>query len=909
MTALKGSHTAGIYADMTVDGPEIGTLVVIIDRAKNLPNRKTMGKQDPYCAARLGKEAKKTETDKRGGQTPRWDQELRFTVHDSPDYYKLKVSVFNDDKKTELIGEVWLGLEDIVVRGGGQNDLWHTLSCKGRYAGDIRIELTYYDTRPKDNKVEDRRQSTPTEDTPEAPREGLSGPRQPRPMKRRPLPRNPTEATPPSSHPQTPQSMHHEQPPIPQQRHVESPDDYQFYTPPQQPQHHQYQEQSRNDLPDIDDGYSAHQGYSPQQYSLPPLPVRSSPLHQVNPQPPQNLYHDELEDNVYPPQMPQHHHHRQPYAEEEDDSATHSYIEDRTTLPQQGLPRPQPQRYHQVQKQLPITPHGTVSSQQQRPTNSVDSYGTYVSSPPSSLRHESPETWSDQGNGLDDDDGPPPPPTHRESSSRSLPQTPQNSDLRGYASAPAPSPLQARNQRTSISHSPLSQVHTVQANPAGMLSTSPSPYEHSHHSNSASSRHSLPQNRQRQTHPPVRESMPSSLVAGYEARATPDEESVSSDPRHIEPHPHFLQQIPREQQMSEPVLPTQRQVLAQRQVPLNAIRPGLDPRGHRNSVPVPGMRPGISNPDLRTPKRKSVSIQQPGSAPHERPQSDLPFSPDSFNTFNPQIDSANTINQAGPAYTTPDQAREAAVQHDRDLQRGDGPIIGNDGRVIDPSDHLPADTWAPEPEQKAPKRGPEVTLRFKHSPQSSARPMPQPAAARRAPLAEARPNALPMQHPTMPQQTQSYSADNSPVSSSARARLQKKSRVGMGMGAPNSSPVVPTLETAAAAPRQFPTMPRHSASDYPIRERENYGFMGGSPTYGGDGRSPGGSGGGRAPPVPMKVPIGSGQEDWGNPADRALSEELRGIDIGVSPHSHVGSGGAQAGGGSGHKARVRRFGF
>lgn len=68
----NGMHTAGIYSDMTVDGPEIGTLVVVFDRAKNLPNRKTMGKQDPYCAARLGKEAKKTETDVRGGQTPRW---------------------------------------------------------------------------------------------------------------------------------------------------------------------------------------------------------------------------------------------------------------------------------------------------------------------------------------------------------------------------------------------------------------------------------------------------------------------------------------------------------------------------------------------------------------------------------------------------------------------------------------------------------------------------------------------------------------------------------------------------------------------------------------------------------------------------------------------------------------------
>lgn len=70
--AFHGPHSAGIYADLSIDGPEIGTLVAIVDRARNLPNRKTIGKQDPYCAARLGKEAKKTATDVRGGQTPRW---------------------------------------------------------------------------------------------------------------------------------------------------------------------------------------------------------------------------------------------------------------------------------------------------------------------------------------------------------------------------------------------------------------------------------------------------------------------------------------------------------------------------------------------------------------------------------------------------------------------------------------------------------------------------------------------------------------------------------------------------------------------------------------------------------------------------------------------------------------------
>jgi hypothetical protein len=62
---------SAIFTDVTNDGPDIGTLVVVIDRAKNLPNKKTT-KQDPYCQARLGKNAEKTKTDRRGGQTPRW---------------------------------------------------------------------------------------------------------------------------------------------------------------------------------------------------------------------------------------------------------------------------------------------------------------------------------------------------------------------------------------------------------------------------------------------------------------------------------------------------------------------------------------------------------------------------------------------------------------------------------------------------------------------------------------------------------------------------------------------------------------------------------------------------------------------------------------------------------------------
>lgn len=52
---------------VALDGPEIGTLVVIVDRAKILSNTEMISKLEAYCAVRLGEETKKTENDYHGG--------------------------------------------------------------------------------------------------------------------------------------------------------------------------------------------------------------------------------------------------------------------------------------------------------------------------------------------------------------------------------------------------------------------------------------------------------------------------------------------------------------------------------------------------------------------------------------------------------------------------------------------------------------------------------------------------------------------------------------------------------------------------------------------------------------------------------------------------------------------------
>lgn len=109
-------------------------------------------------------------------------------------------------------------------------------------------------------------------------------------------------------------------------------------------------------------------------------------------------------------------------------------------------------------------------------------------------------------------------------------------------------------------------------------------------------------------------------------------------------------------------------------------------------------------PNRSTPTRKSVSPHPspPNSAPPAA--GGIPFGPDSFDIHNPSAGSraaplsAHTNSPNAPYHIRPDQNGTPT----RDEQRG--PIVGWDGREIDPSDHLPVDSWAPEPKKKTPTK-------------------------------------------------------------------------------------------------------------------------------------------------------------------------------------------------------------
>lgn len=131
-----------------MEKPRFGTLVIIVDKARNLPNRKKIGKQDAYAIVRLGHEVQRTPTDKRAGQVPSWNHEIRFKVPDASENM-LKISIFNEDSKIpDLIGDCTIDLTDLYKRH--EYDNWFDLKYKDKPAGEIYAELTfYYEGPPK----------------------------------------------------------------------------------------------------------------------------------------------------------------------------------------------------------------------------------------------------------------------------------------------------------------------------------------------------------------------------------------------------------------------------------------------------------------------------------------------------------------------------------------------------------------------------------------------------------------------------------------------------------------------------------------------------------------------------------------------------------------------------------------
>lgn len=731
-------HSAGIYADMTVDGPVIGTLVIIVDRAKNLPNLRTVGKQDPYCAARLGKEAKKTDTDRRGGQTPRWDEELRFTVHDSPDYHTLKVSVFNDDSKTGLIGECWVGLEEILTPGGGKADAWHHLNVKGRYAGEIRIELTYYDSRPKPEKP--RKQSSASLPS-QGPQAKPPGPRQP--IARRPLPTGPGTPSALSSLPTAPNDRSISMPvPViaPRSYHTpprqtassESYDNESF--PTQQAEYRDaFQDHSESytrPLPDPHDRMPD----DPEEYDPygRPISLHHGQNYQSHSMDSQDHY-GELETALYDNERYKQHDARALQSTENEDDTNHYGQSQPSHLPHQrvqkllgavtnGRPAPSISMPH-THSAPQLEPQQMVMEQEPYDSHEWEGHGPDQSDEPhvapNGYYHHQDHSYHHgvghyQAASNGDSRSPaydtlptlpalPPPPTHLNSApilTRSLPRptpvqhsTPPSRALHvsttpddfSQQSLPSRSPMSAVQNQSPLGRMPPQLSRTGHHLPRRQLSSDDyvSPHQYSRSASFAPhlSQHADPMVRSR--------------------------DEMSYDPRHgygspVDCPDSYLDQ-------ASPLNP-------QRGRPISYggpshSSPQLTSQHQQNpQEPLPLFKPHAISPSTRpstsafTTPRKSVS---PRPTP-ERISSMNAYSPDSFGALNPSHSNQSTpshlnLREPTPMYTPAGASLRPELPQSTSsdvLINPDGTVTVSDGRTKDASDHLPASSYAPEPERK-----------------------------------------------------------------------------------------------------------------------------------------------------------------------------------------------------------------
>lgn len=281
------------------------------------------------------------------------------------------------------------------------------------------------------------------------------------------------------------------------------------------------------------------------------------------------------------------------------------------------------------------------------------------------------------------------------------------------------------------------------------------------------------------------------------------------------------------------------------------------------------------------PTRKSVSPRPPPSSfdDGQRRLSGVPFNPDSFDVLNPAASKTNE--------------RSAIERRGSHIELNDkGQVVTFSGRVIDASDHLPLDSWAPEPERKGPQKD------------RPARERPTLNGARDIEDALQREREYrrdrgerdrirsaveeTLGEPEIPSNalvtTRHYhsSSNGSPMNSGALVLVDRDTPPGSGgrnrlqkHGQRPTSTFIPSNSSPAGYSMSNPNV---------LRERENPGGYGSSPNYG--------SAGNRhsiaAPPIPAKIPLDLRRDL--NSEDMALSLELQSIDIGPgSARQHRGS--------------------
>jgi len=876
-------------------------------------------------------------------------------VRNSPDYKSLKITVFNDDKKTDLIGETTLKLDKILVKGGGTDDGWRGLKCKEKYAGEILVELTFWDMRPKETPpVGEKRleqalggREKEREREKEAPRK-VGGAREmvsskDRTVKRRPLPSDPTrssreDVSQPVSVPEkrTRRLRHSYHPGY----EYNQPHNQHSYPELQHPQHRTPRGSSRTVAMAPDPSPVATGIYDPYGDSHIPggdvfgrFEEDGDPHGQPPPPPPPtHRRHYDASPGHHSPNPPHPHqqaihkrHKSQHQLKHYQSVPDWQYHQQQQQQQQQShSPDPREREMHRSNSYDPRLPaqdqYGGSYPGPQTRYRGQDDYDEYAYSPnavasTAHLRQERPLTYHDENPGLssgstqassfedyrgEDDAPPPPPPPHGHSPApmrfdepnwgNHKPKTKEEEDL-GLPSYELSTQLAHRR-----SYSDMNARALEARRPSVGIESSPT-------------RNGMP--------------IPPSLVPGIdpfvaeqmsgriEAERGLGFADMSSGPLQLEgPQSHSQviqhrssqnyhrpqveevqdvqlyqpQLLPEDQVVGRPV--TVKKSREQRSAPM--VKP-MPIHGERDDV-VPAV--GATASSVRRNSTLVMVVPERKPVPPAEPVFEgLPFSPDSFDLINPGPSASleAAINGPGPTYNTPKGAEEAARRWNAESKRGKLPskmIVPGTNRVLDGTDVLPPESFAPEPERRggrSPRPPPPVPAEYRrHSTGRQRSPSPQPPRrgerlALTGPVPPPLPKKVSIRGPS-PQPDRGGKERE-------RAKLQKRLRNSQSMAIlPSNSrnhgssrdrysigPGAMVMYNPESERERQMERDRDSRALVPAKGHDRYGYNSDQPRGGrSHQRQP-------APPLPAKIPIdttGMSREDY------LLSQEMSLISIG-----------------------------
>jgi Ca2+-dependent lipid-binding protein len=99
---------------------EIGTLAIVVLKAQNLNDIHSFSKQDAYGQLSLNGTVKRTPVDKRAGQHPLWDAEVRYPImKDKGEKYRMmEISCWADEPRDDvLLGKATLDITETLRTG------------------------------------------------------------------------------------------------------------------------------------------------------------------------------------------------------------------------------------------------------------------------------------------------------------------------------------------------------------------------------------------------------------------------------------------------------------------------------------------------------------------------------------------------------------------------------------------------------------------------------------------------------------------------------------------------------------------------------------------------------------------------------------------------------------------------